>query len=254
VPSLRLALASAVVASALGALLAGPAWASGPIAPKLDVSATLLNQPPGRPWAIDLGVGLSMPTTDGSAPSPLSRAVFRFPHATINSDAFPSCTHDVLERKGPNACPRRSKVGKGTALVNLRPLVKNQLHATLDAFLGPGRGANRTFLFLARGIEVKAVFVLDGKLSRAGGRYGYKLDLSIPPLKTIPGAPDVSIDSFEITIGSQIRKDGRKVSLLEAPTKCPKAGLPFDSDLTFADGQHRTAAAMISCTLRSVPV
>ena len=248
----RLVLALTTLAAL--AALAPVARADSQIVPRLDLSAILLDQPKGRPWAIDLGFGMSLPTVDGTRPSPLRHAVFRFPQATVNADAFPFCTHAVLERKGPVACPKRTKIGSGTGLVDVRPLVRNILHATIDVYNGPKKGRHRTFLFFAHGEEVNADFVLDGDLVKTPGRYGYQLDLPIPPLKTAPGVPDVAIDELEVTIGKRIRYRGRRVSLLEAPTRCPAGGWPFDAALTFADGQQRKAAAVINCLLKATPV
>src|SRR3954449_8372194 len=66
--------------------------------------------------------GLSLRTTfsitDPSAPAPLqlTRTTLRFPKgAVVNGRYFPKCKLKAIQSRGPKACPKRSKLGGGTA-------------------------------------------------------------------------------------------------------------------------------------------
>src|SRR3954468_426247 len=122
-----------VLASAL--LAAGATEAADvPIQTRLDVAARLLDQPVGRPWAIALTVGATVTTPDGSPTPPMTHAALRFPHARLNADRFPSCAVATVQAKGPTACPRGSRVGTGTGVVDVRPLIPGPVHFVLTMF------------------------------------------------------------------------------------------------------------------------
>jgi hypothetical protein len=235
-----LALASAAVSLA-------PTPASAAQSVTLSAAVTLLDQPRSRPWAVGLGLGTTIATPDGGPPSALRRMVVRLPPATVNPRAFPACRQRDLEaRRAPDGCPRASRLGRGRALVDARPIIAEPLPATVDVFNGgPGR-----LLFLARseaGISVQVVF--SGTLRRTTGRFGHVLTVTMPELPTVPGAREAAVSAFLV----QVQARRRGVSYIEAPRRCPRAGLPFRGTFSFADGTTATAGARIPCTLSSVP-
>lgn len=216
----------------------------------LDMSATLLDQPAGQPWAVDLNLGAHFGSTDGSVPPILTNMSFKFPHAKVNGSAFPTCTLAKVTKGGPGACPKGSLIGTGRAIVDAIGL---QIGATIKAFNGPGTDSKRQEIVWAKsdpGIDVTLVF--PGTLKKIGGQYGYQLDIAVPAINTIPGAPDASVDSFNVSVGGRTKKHGKKISYIDAPTVCPKAGLPFFGSFSFRDGTSSTASATISCTLKAV--
>jgi hypothetical protein len=232
------------------ALLAAPASAAPTTT--LTVSATLLSQPKGKPWQIGVGVAVTIANPDGSQPSPLRHLQIKFPRgAKTNFGAFPACSQKRLEaRKSPDGCPAASRIGKGTAKVSAIPIFPDPVVGTIDVFNGPRKGRGRTLLFLARSTTpISVQFVFSGTLRPATGRFGYILDVDVPRIPTIPGVPDAAPVAFETLV--QARRGG--ISYIDAPTSCPKAGLPFQGTFTFADGSTSTAAAHIGCTLTSTP-
>ena len=236
--------------------LAVPAAALAAPTSTLTAGATLLDQPAGQPWALGLDVKATIANPDGSQPSALRRLVVKFPHAAVNSGAFPTCKlHNLEGRKGPDGCPNGARIGSGDSLVMVRPLFDDPLHATLDVFNGERANGGRRVLFLARttnGLSVQLVF--SGVLKKASGRYGYTLDTPIPRIPTVPGVADASVVDFTVHVQARRRVKGRRISFVEAPTSCPKGGLPFFGTFTFADKSTATSASRISCTLTSSPV
>jgi hypothetical protein len=233
-----------------GLALATPASAA-PTA-TLSITTTLLDQPPGRSWAIGLGTAVAIANPDGTQPPALKRFQIRFPAgAKTNFGAFPTCQQARLEqRKAPDGCPAGARIGSGTSTVSAQPIFAAPLVAKVDVFNGPARGKGRTLLFLARTTApVSQQLVFTGVLRPTAGRFGYVLDVTTPRIPTLTGEPDASVIGFDTTV--QARRGG--VSYIEAPTRCPRGGLPFASSFSFADGSTATAAAHLSCTLKSTP-
>jgi hypothetical protein len=91
--------------------------------------------------------------------------------------------------------------------------------------------------------------VLRGVLRRTTGRFGFQLDLTVPPIPTIPGSPDASV----VALSTLVQARRRGVSYLEAPRVCAGPGLALAATFDFADGSSSSAAARLPCTLTSVP-
>ncbi|HEY8581714.1 MAG TPA: hypothetical protein VIL49_02165 [Capillimicrobium sp.] len=238
----------ALAASLAAVALAAPAAAHAEQSAALDVSAELLEQPAGGPWSINLGVGVNVTTPDGGPPSPLQSIDLRFPEATINDRGWPTCSVEKLENEGRDACPRGSVIGRGRASADARPLLENAVPANLVAYVGPRTPKGRILLFSAVTTQVVNLhLVMPGLLEKTKGRYGYRLTLEIPEIKTIPGSAPAAVTFFDVKIDGH--RDGR--SFLSAPRRCPRGGLPFAGTFGYADGSRSTAQAAISCTLRA---
>lgn len=242
----RLFLACLLAAVALVA----PAAAHAAQSAALKASAELLQQPPGRPWNINLGVLVEVSTPDGGPPSPLKTVDLRFPQgAKVHPELFATCTAAQLEREGRSACPRRSLIGTGTARADVRPLLDFPIGASINAYVGPKRKNGQVLLFSAVTREVVNLhLVMEGLLRKTKGRYGYRLTLEIPEIRTVPGAAPAAVDRFDVKIDGKRR--GR--TFVEAPRRCPRGGMPFLGTFGYADGSRSTTRATISCTLESV--
>jgi hypothetical protein len=243
---------SRLLVALLAALLIAAAPAHASNTESLITGVKLIKQPSGQPWWIGLNLGATIGTTDGTKPAPLSRLTFLFPHATVNADAFPTCTIAKLKARGARGCPRASKLGTGTSLIDASPLL-NPAHANITMFNGPRRRGNPTFLFMAEAQEVQVTIYLQGTLTRQHGRFGYKLAMPFPKIPTITGFPDASVSQFQVQVQAFGRKHGRRVPLLEAPTSCPSPGWLFEGDFSFYDGQSGSARTTIGCTLTGTP-
>jgi hypothetical protein len=241
--SLTLAVAAAFAAFA-------PAASAAPTATLTSV-VNLLQQGKDGAWNIGLGTGVTFANPDGSQPSPVRRMRFKFPPGKSNWTKFPACDQAKLEQaKAPDGCPSGSRIGKGTSVVWARPIVADPIPVTVDVFNGKAVGSGRELLFLARSSgAISTQMVLRGVLRRTTGRFGFDLDVAVPPIPTIPGSPDASVMSLNTLV--QARRRG--VSYLEAPRTCPSAGFPVAGTFDFADGSTATSSARIPCTLVSVP-
>jgi hypothetical protein len=238
-------------AAAFAALaVAGPAQAEH--TQNLVFSATLLDQPKGQPWAVNLDVDATLGTTDGSLAAPLRHVRLQFPAgARLNADKFPTCTPKNFG--ATLNCPKGSRLGNGLAKVDARPLLNN-VDAQLKLYNGKGTAKKRTLYLTAStedsGIEIN--LLMPGTLTKIGGRYSYRFDLDIPEVVAVSGAPPVAISSFQVGVGGRIKKKGKKLSYIDAPTRCPSGGWPFTGTFTFGDGTLPTLSSHLDCTLKTV--
>jgi hypothetical protein len=238
-------------AAAIAALaVAAPAQADHTQA--LVFSATLLDQPKGQPWAVNLNVNATLGTTDGGLAAPLHHVKFQFPAgAKVNADKFPTCAPKTVADS--LKCPKGSLLGTGLAKVDARPLLSN-VDAQLKLFNGKGTAKKRSLILTAStedsGIEIN--LVLPGTLTRVSGKYSYAFDLDIPEIVAVTGAPPVAINGFNVDVGGRIKKKGKKISYIEAPTKCPSGGWPFSGQFTFGDGALAPLSSHLDCTLKTV--
>jgi hypothetical protein len=239
--------AVAVLGLALAGLLAGSAFAVTNTLEQ-EFGVKLIKQPPGQPWAIGLSVHSVIDTTTGEKPATLKTIVFLFPHAKVNASAFKTCDPVRLGGAGPKACPAGSKLGSGTALADARPLV-NPVHATITMYNAPRKNGNPVFIFYAQATEVAVNLVLQGELKKASGKYGYRLEIPVPRIPTLPGQEDASIHDINVGVAATTKRKGKTVYLLQAPTVCPAGGFPFQTTFNFNDGSNLTSSSAISCTL-----
>jgi hypothetical protein len=240
--------AAAVAVAALA--VAGPAHAAH--TQELVFGATLLDQPKGQPWAVNLNVDATLGTTDGDLAAPLRHVRLQFPAgAKVNADKFPTCAPKTFAAS--LKCPKASMLGNGLAKVDARPLLNN-VDAQLKLYNGKGTAKKRALILTAStedsGIEIN--LLLPGTLTRVGGRYSYQFDLDIPEIVAVSGAPPVAINSFNVNVGGRVKKHGKKLSYIEAPTRCPSGGWPFTGTFTFGDGALPTVASHLDCTLKTV--
>jgi hypothetical protein len=247
---MRRPITGAAAAAVAALAVAAPAQAAH--TQNLVFGATLLDQPKGQAWAVNLNVNATLGTDDGSLAAPLRHVRLQFPAgAKLNADKFPTCAPKTFAAS--LNCPKASMLGNGLAKVDARPLLNN-VDAQLKLFNGKGTAKKRTLVLTAStedsGIEIN--LLLPGSLTKVGGRYSYQFDLDIPEIIAVGGAPPVAINSFNVNVGGRVKKHGKKLSYIDAPTKCPSGGWPFTGQFTFGDGALPTLSSHLDCTLKTV--
>ena len=97
--------------------------------------------------------------------------------------------------------------------------------------------------------DLGPTFVSVGKISKSGGRY--TLDFNIPPIKTLPSAPDASVISVKtktpikkVTKGSGKRK--KRYYLIVTPSTC-KGTWKGSGTFYFATGETQTVPISQKC-------
>jgi hypothetical protein len=234
--------ACAVTVAALGA--AAPS-ALADHTQRMDIGAELVRQQPGgKPWIVNLGIGAELGMADGSVPSPIEHMRFSFTRgAKVHPEAFPTCTQQILHDDGPNGCPKGSKLGDGKASATALETV---FPATIEVFNGPATKAGRKILIYARALGT-VVIPLEGTLKKSSGRYGWVLDVPVQKIQIVADQ-FASITSFSVSVGGIGRKG---VPFIEAPTRCTKPGWPFLGEFRYADGATGSSSAIINCLLKA---
>jgi len=177
---------------------------------------------------------------DTSAPAPLqlSHTLIRFPKgAVVNARYFPKCNPANLRKSGPRGCPRGSKIGSGRAIGVAPPIVTDDVNTKITLFNGTPQGGNPTIVIYAIP-DLGPVLTLPGVLrSGRGTPYGYVLDVDIPPIQTLPSAPNASVTLFDATTRDvTVRRRGRTIHYIDSPVLCHGTFFLLDGVFTYQGG------------------
>ena len=193
--------------------LAGAAYA----AVQVSFSATMKPNKANKP----AGLYVDIKSTDPAAEQPpiMNRIVIKFDKGgKFSPNKFKRCQLAKLQARGPNGCPSGSKIGTGNGVGMAKPVVTDPVNGKLTLFNGAKVGGRDTVLVYVFP-DLGPTFVSVGKISKPGGRY--TLDFNIPPIKTLPSAPDASVVSVKTkTPVKRVRKGKRKHYLIVAPKTC----------------------------------
>jgi hypothetical protein len=166
----------------------------------------------------------------------------------ISNKGFPKCSQAVLNdpNKGPDACPKGSEIGGGTALaragVNVNPINPPKLHFDVRAFV-TGK-SSMVFHIRSTDLGVEIVALTPAKLKKASGKYGQVLDVTIPrePAQFYLGQYN-GLEQLDVTIGGK-----RGTNMLIASTGCKKGKAPFKTEIAFAPNPNPPKAETLSDT------
>lgn len=196
-------------------------------------------------------------TGDGSAPSALLHIQLAFPGNlgfATSGLGLAACTPQTLELVGPEACPPDSVMGHGSALVEIQigpELVREEVLLTLLA--APSTDGYLHLLIYAEGkVPVKGQVLLSGTLLPG------RMEVTIPPIPSLPQSPYVAVVRIRITLGGALtyyeRRHGRVVAYrppgVGLPSRCPRGGFPFGASFSFMDGTLSRAATAVACPAR----
>jgi hypothetical protein len=165
------------------------------------------------------GLKVKIVSSDPAAPQPpiMDRILIKLnAGGTYNGSKFPKCNLSALQTKGPKGCPSGSKIGSGTGVGYAKPVVTDPVQAKLTIF----NGGSKIFVYVFPDLGPTFVTVGD-VIHKKDGPYDYTLDFKIPPIKTLPSAPDASVGTVDTNTPKKIIKKGKKkLSLIVTPKKC----------------------------------
>jgi hypothetical protein len=254
---------SAVVALAS---VCAPLALSAPITPaaqaveeRASLHASFSPNRLGAPTTISFSFHIR--TAEGAAPPPMTALDLQLPagmNYTTTTLGLATCDAETLAARGLAGCPANSRLGHGSALVEV-PFGVGTGHEIpeIQAVAGPSPNGNLVVLFYANGLEpVYAQLAFSGEVLPDTGRFGSQLSANVPLVTSVPGGPDVSIVSVQTTIGpNQLtyyrRAHGRlqpfKPRGVAVPERCPRGGFPFAAQFRFLDGTTTKATASVAC-------
>jgi hypothetical protein len=180
------------------------------------------------------GLTVKITSSDPAAVQPpiMNRIVIKLnAGGTFNGSKFPKCSLSALQSKGPGGCPSGSKIGSGTGVGYARPVVTDPVNGKLTIF----NGGNQILVFVLP--DLGPTFVSVGKvIHKKDGPFDYTLDFNVPPIKTLPSAPDASVGTVNTKTPKKFFKKGKKkYALIITPKKC-KGTWKAEGDFYFATG------------------
>lgn len=183
-------------------------------------------------------------------PSPVRRSLLRFPAGlSLQLAVLDSCAAARLRARGARGCRPQSKLGDGSALVEVRAGSQTLTEdVALSIFLGAPRNLQPTLAILAQGhTPFDERVVMSGSMLSGQPPYGQALSILLPPIPTLTFEPDASIVSFSLVIGARHGRHGTAADAVIVPSSCPAGGFPFAAEFTYADGTSGSAAATVQC-------
>jgi hypothetical protein len=192
-------------------------------------------------------------------PSPVSKVVVYLPAGLeIDVHGAGTCMPTTLLADGPRACPADSRIGfgGGTGALELAKEVIQEPY-TLDLFLGSKESGHLTVLAFVDAVSpVSFELVVDAKEIRAPSPYGLGFAVEVPPIPTLPGASNASLENVFLTAGDNNvayyeRVHGKRqlvhVRGIVTPKSCPSGGFPYEALVSFEDGSSLTSTGTIAC-------
>jgi len=84
-------------------------------------------------------------------------------------------------------------------------------------------------------------------IHKKAGPYDYTLDFNIPPIKTLPSAPDASVGTVDTNTPKRtIKKGGKRIPLIVTPKKCTGTW-KAEGDFYFATGEKVVTPVSEKC-------
>jgi len=203
----------------------------------------------GKPRSVALSIVTRFQTNpSGGQPATVTQAVIYFGHGSIvNARLFPSCNPTRLNKIGPKACSKGSRIGAGAVTAIGAGLPET---LALTAFNGPG---GRSVLFYLNGnTPLKVAQAIQAPMVPIKSRfYAYKLTLNTPPNLQVLSGIVVATTSFSSTIKATVvrRVHHRRVRLgyIEVPLCPPGAIVPLQGVFSFMGAPSETVNSGIDC-------
>lgn len=212
-----------------------------------------------------LDFGFLLSADQAQIPPPLTQMQLRYPSnlgIELSGLGLATCAADALAADGPGACPRNSVMGHGFVLTGIvlgSATITERAAITILRAPYSSRG-NLALLFYAEGIKpVSTDIVFSGLLEPASMPFGGQVNIGVPLVPTLPGAPFISVIDMHATLGpAGVTYYERVAGVTLAytpqgilmPPRCPRGGFQFAADFVFADDSQTKARTAARCPRR----
>jgi hypothetical protein len=257
-----------LLASSVAVLLATCSCAGAEATQVASLRASFSPERLGAATTISVGfrissipVGNSMPLTNVSLFLPSEMGV------ATSGLGLENCILSRLEALGTRGCPSDSLMGRGTATAEIpiegEAIVESAQIEVFSARVQDGRLA--LMVYANAQSPVYAQLVFPATVIPAPLPYGEGIDTNVPLVPSVPGAPDVAVTRFQMTLGTTgtgpdrfvyyRSVNGRRVAYsprgLILPPVCPDGGFPFKAQFMFQDDTVATARTSVACPHRT---
>jgi hypothetical protein len=220
-------------------------------AQRAEISAGFTPERLGSATALSFGFQL---TNGRRVPAALSSMQIGFPvNLGLGTSGLgvASCSPGELEVVGPEACPANSRMGSGSATVEIELASETVVeNVSLEVFAAPSTDG-----YLHVVVYVNAVTPVFAQVLLSGVVLPGRLSILVPPIPSFPEAPDIAVARLRLTIGGHLtyyeRVKGRLVAYHPAgvglPSRCPHGGFPFAATFGFIGGGEEHARTVVPC-------
>jgi hypothetical protein len=200
----------------------------------------------------------------GQIPTALTDVDIRYPEGlgiVLSGLGLEVCSQATLEAAGSSGCPADSIMGHGSALAEMRfgsQLVRESAQITIAR--APDEDGHIALLLYASGPSpVDTQILSPAQLIPASAPFGGRLNIQLPLVASVPGAPDVGIAQMHATLGPRgvtyfERADGNTLGYqpkgILLPRLCPRGGFPFAAEFNFLGGSSADARTRVPCPAR----
>jgi len=206
----------------------------------------------GSPTTVGFALSIDPPPA-GPLP-PVSSVQVRYPAnlgLLTSGLGLETCQPTTLETQGPKACPPDALMGAGSAVVEVAfgPEIVTE-NVALEIYAAPSDDGYIHLAILAHGGEpVLANLVLPGVIEPG------QLDITVPAIDSLPGAPSAALVTMHAQLGGQLtyyeQRHGRTIAYhprgIGLPDSCPRGGFRLAVTVNFTDRQSTRAGARVPC-------
>jgi hypothetical protein len=216
----------------------------------------------GHRTTLEFGFAFAAPP--GKVPQPLTGIELHYPNNLglgLSGLGLATCDAPALEAGGPRRCSPNAVMGFGQVLTGVvfgADIVSET--APITIMRAPDKEGRLAVLFFAEGttpIDTRIIF--PGLLLPSRAPFGGVVNIGVPLVETLPGAPYVSVIKLHSTIGPKRvvyyeRVGGHTLAYtprgILLPPHCPRGGFPFAASFSFADGSRASAKTTVRCPKR----
>jgi len=245
----RLAAATSALAAA-GLALAAAAGAT----PTVTVKARAVPIPgvPGTGNILGAGAAIQGEATisgteyGGSPPPLIGIEVFTPAGTKVHPQGFATCAPSVLEKSGPEACPKRSIAGAKGFATGVVSFGGERVPETASVwcFFAPGGGL---VAFIDGTSPALIEMLTTVHVTTAPPPFGLEFSGQVPLIETVPGALDASTVGGTLKFGAAYRQGNKTISYVTLPNSCPKGGWHGKVLLTFLGGTSSETSVQMPC-------
>jgi hypothetical protein len=187
------------------------------------------------------------------SPPPIIGINFYLPSKSqLHPSGFPTCTKPTLEQFGPVKCPKGAEAGPVGHALGFVTFGGERVEeaAEISSFYSPGGG----FEFFTDGHTPVSLEILSNghfKNFVGGNGFGPELEVEVPLVASVPGAPYASVKTIDVKEGSAYKSHGKTIYYGRVPTSCPAGGFPLKTEVIFAENGEATKPETVTATYKA---
>jgi hypothetical protein len=189
------------------------------------------------------------------SPPPIIGVNYYLPKGTVlHPSGFPTCSEETVREFGPIKCPKASQAGPIGMALGFVTLGGERVEETTEifSFYKPGGG----FIFFTDGHTPVSLEILSPghfKNYVGGGGYGPELEVKVPEVASVPGAPFASVKTIKVKAGSAIgpKNNPKKDTYYGRLPKTCKGGLNVKTEVIFAENGEESKPESVTATYKA---